>query len=248
MHPVNFYSEKKMKALIDCRADSSLLISLIEHGFEPVLIPPAVYLQTGIASHTDMLIFIGFGRLFCHTLYYKSNKELIDSIAGHASLTVTISDEHTAESYPHDVLFNACLVGKRLICNKKTVSKLILCAAIENNYEIIDVHQGYTKCSICIVSDEAIVTADRSIAQACISAGIDVLTVSEGHISLPPYNFGFIGGTSGLYGDTVYFCGSLDKHPDADRIKAFCQTHGKKTIYLSDDCLQDVGSLFFIGE
>ena len=134
-----------MKALIDCRADSSLLRSLEKYGFEPVLMPPADYLQAGVASHTDMLIFIGFDRLFCHTLYYKSNKDLIDSIAKYASLTVTISDEHTAENYPHDVLFNACIVGKKLICNKKAVSKLILCAAIENNYEIIDVRQGYTK-------------------------------------------------------------------------------------------------------
>ena len=235
-----------MKALIDCRADSSLLLSLKEHGFESILMSPAHYIQTGVASHTDMLIFIGFERLFCHSLYYKSNKELIDFIARHASLTITVSEEYTAESYPHDVLFNACIVGKKLICNKKTVSKLILCAAIENNYEIIDVPQGYTKCSICVVSNKAIITADRSIAHACNSADIDVLTVSEGHISLPPYKFGFIGGASGYYGDKIYFCGSIHTHPDAHEIIVFCEKYKKNVISLSDSALCDVGTIFFI--
>jgi hypothetical protein len=237
-----------MKALIDCRADYSLLLALKEYGFEPILMPHASYLQTAIASHTDMLIFIGFERLFCHTLYYQSNKELIDSIAKYASLTVTVSEEQTGECYPYDVLFNACVVGNKLICNKKTVSKLLLGASFENNYEIIDVPQGYTKCSICVVSDNAIITADRSIAKACKHAGIDVLTVSEGHILLSPYDFGFIGGTSGLCKDKIYFCGSIETHPDAQKIKDFCKKHKKCAISLSDSALWDAGTLFFIQE
>ena len=108
--------------------------------------------------------------------------------------------------------------------------------------------QGYTKCSVCVVSDNAIITADRAIATACAAVGIDVLTVSEGHISLPPYNFGFIGGASCACGDNVYFCGSLDTHPDGESIKEFCKNHGKLAVSLSDGELQDVGSLFFVGE
>lgn len=74
--------------------------------------------------------------------------------------------------------------------------------------------------------------------------GIDVLTVSEGHISLPPYNFGFIGGSCGERGGKVYFCGSINSHPDGARIKEFCEKHGKTAISLSDRELIDVGSLF----
>ncbi len=237
-----------MIALIDRRASEKSLSSLQKYGFETILMPPSPSLQTGVASHTDMLIFIGFGRLFCHTSYYESNKNLIEYITRKGDLMLSLSDEEWSQNYPHDVLFNACLVGNKLICNKKTVSNNILRDAVENNCEVIDIPQGYTKCSVCVVSDNAVITADISIAKACKNSSIDVLLISEGHISLPPYSFGFIGGTSGLCGDTVYFCGSLDKHPDATKIKAFCQTHGKKTVSLSDDTLQDVGSIFFIGE
>ena len=134
-----------MKALIDCRASASLLSALKEHGFEPILMPPADYLQKGVASHPDMLLFIGFDKLFCHRSYYANNKELIDGLIDHTGFELSISDEKTEKEYPFDVLFNACLIGKRLICNIDTVSKLILNCAIENNYDIINVPQGYTK-------------------------------------------------------------------------------------------------------
>lgn len=235
-----------MYVITDNRISESSLLSLGWEGFEPILLPPADYLQAGVSSHTDMLIFLGFGSLFCHRKYYESNRELIQRIANLSKLDLTLSDEPTGEKYPLDVLFNVCLVGNKLICNKNTASKLILCAARECGYEIFNVPQGYTKCSVAVVSENAIITADKAIAAACKNVEIDALTVSEGHISLPPYNFGFIGGASGVCYDKVYFCGSLDSHPDCERIKKFCEKHHKTTISLTDGELQDVGSLFFI--
>ena len=237
-----------MIALIDCRTSAITLDSLKNHGVEPVLMPPSPSLQTGVASHTDMLVFIGFGRLFCHTSYYESNNALIDNIIQLSGLSLSLSSEEWTNDYPRDVLFNACLIGNKLICNDKTVSRDVLRTACDSGIEIVNVSQGYTKCSICAVSDNAIITADKSIAKACQKVGMDVLLVSEGHISLPPYKFGFIGGTSGLCKDSVYFCGSLLTHHDGDRINEFCLKHGKKAVSLSNGDLQDVGSIFFVGE
>lgn len=235
-----------MFVITDQRIGVDSIAALEKYGFAPILLPSASYLSAPVASHTDMLIFMGFGRIFCHKRYYESNFALIDRIAALSGLELTLSDEPTDEKYPLDLLFNACLIGKRLICNKKTVSKLILDAARAQNYEIINVPQGYTKCSICPVSENAIITADRAIFASCAQVGIDVLLIREGYISLPPYSFGFIGGTSGVCGDNVYFSGSLDSHPDGERIKKFCEKHNKTAISLTDCELKDVGSLFFI--
>ena len=237
-----------MIAIIDCRASEKLLSSLSDHGVLTISLPPSPCLQTGVASHTDMLIFIGFGKLFCHTSYYNNNRDIIDRITNIGNLTLSLSNEDWASNYPHDVLFNACLVDNMFICNEKTVSKHILNYAREAGAKIINVNQGYTKCSTCIVSERAIITSDKNIEKVCRGLGMDVLLISEGHISLPPYNFGFIGGASGLCCDNVYFCGSLSTHPDGNTIDEFCTKHGKKAISLSDDVLQDVGSIFFIGE
>lgn len=251
MHPVNFYQVKsrrntRMFALLDCRASEASLSALKSYGYTPILMPPAPYLDGAVASHTDMLLFIGFGRIFCHASYYECQKELIDGIVSVSGLELVVSREKTGDKYPRDVLFNACLVNNKLICNKKSVSKIILDTAENENCEIINVPQGYTKCSICPISENAIITADKSIALSCKGAGMDVLLISEGDISLPPYDFGFIGGASGIHLDKVFFCGSLDRHRDALKIYKFCEKHGKSVVSLSEDCLQDVGSIFFI--
>lgn len=235
-----------MITLVDKRIDSSSLLNLNDQVAELFLMPPADYLQKGVSSHPDMLVFIGFGKLFCHKRYFESNRELIESIAKSSGLEISLSDEETCEKYPFDVLFNAALVGKNLICNKKTVSRLILKAAEDADFNTIHVPQGYTKCSTCIVSDNAIITADRSIYEACKCNCIDALLISEGHISLPDYNYGFIGGASGTLGDKIYFCGDILTHPDGNKISEFCKKHGKSSISLSHGELFDVGSILFI--
>ena len=106
-----------MYALIDSRASKASLSALRNYGYTLILMPPADYLDRPVASHTDMLLFIGFGRLFCHARYYERNKELIDHIVLLSKLDLTISHEETGKEYPHDVLFNACLIGNKLICN-----------------------------------------------------------------------------------------------------------------------------------
>lgn len=237
-----------MVVITDNRICPCALLNLQNEGFEPILLTPASYLQSSVAGHTDMLIFIGFGKVFCHENYYTSNRDIIDRIVSLSNTELCISNEPTGDKYPSDVLFNACLVGNNLICNEKTISKLILDEAKSQGYQIIDVSQGYTKCSICVVSDNAIITADGGIAKACREKKIDFLEISEGYISLPPYDFGFIGGASGIHGDKVYFCGLLDTHPDGEKIKKFCAIHKKIAVSLANGELQDVGSLFFAGE
>ena len=235
-----------MIALVDERINDSSLLSLKRIGAEPFLMPPSPLLQKGVASHPDMLVFVGFGKLFCHENYYEANKNLIDAIIAASHLELTLSNEEFSENYPHDVKFNAALVGNTLICNKKTVSQLILAEAEKTGCKIISVPQGYTKCSTCVVSENAIITADKPIFDACIAHNIDSLLITEGHIDLPSYDYGFVGGASGSCGDSVYFCGDITKHPDGERTVEFCKNHGKMVISLSDQRLFDVGTILFI--
>ena len=234
-----------MFALIDCRASSECIGNLEKYGFDAVLMPPAEYLSTPGASHTDMLAFSGLGKLFCHSDYYEKNKELIDKISVGASLG--LSSEPTGETYPKDALFNCVLLGKYLLCNKKSVSSHILSEAQANNgLEILHINQGYTKCSVCKISDDAIITSDASIHRVCMGAGIDSLLVEVGHVLLPGYDYGFIGGASGVCGEYVYFCGNINKHPSGEAIKNFCLYHGKEAVSLSDGALFDCGSILFV--
>jgi hypothetical protein len=98
------------------------------------------------------------------------------------------------------------------------------------------------------VSENAVITADKNIARTAEAAGADALLISTApeKIRLDGYDYGFIGGASGMLEDTVYFTGDISSHPDAERIAEFCKAHKKKKmISLSKETLCDVGGIFF---
>jgi len=70
-----------------------------------------------------------------------------------------------------------------------------------------------------------------------------VLRVRPGHIALPGYPHGFIGGAGGRIGGTVYFTGSLANHPDRDAIERFIAARGLTTAYLGSGISVDIGSI-----
>lgn len=235
-----------MIAIIDHRMPASAMNKLTDLGFELMLMPSAGYLDTPVSAHPDMLIFNGWGKLFCHDRYFNDNSDLIEKIVNALGLDLTLSNEHTNENYPHDVLFNCVALGDNLLCNTKTVSRLILQEAQSRKVNVIHTNQGYTKCSVCRVSDNAVITADASIHKACAERGIDSLLVCADGVTLSGYDCGFIGGATGSDNENIYFCGDISLHPDGDKIIEFCKRHKKSVISLTDEELYDVGSIFFV--
>ena len=107
----------------------------------------------------------------------------------------------------------------------------------------MNVKQGYACCSIVPVDEDSIITADRGIARAAEAAGIRVLTVEAGHVELPGYDTGFLGGTSGRVGDEIIFNGDLSAHPDFEAIRDFIGSRGLKIKYFESYPLRDIGSI-----
>lgn len=233
-------------ALVNSELNNITKSALAAMGYECIQLPQADFLPYPMSTHPDMLVFSGFGKLFTHRKYYEKNKELIDYIISRSSLSLVISHEDIAEKYPHDVLFNCALVGNKLICNPKYVSKHILCEAQKSNITVIFVKQGYVKCSVCIVDESSVITSDVGIYNAVTAHGIDCLLICSGSISLPPYEYGFIGGASGSDDKNVYFCGDISKHPDGDRIRKFITSKNKSAVCLDENTLFDFGSILFL--
>ena len=230
--------------ITDNRIDEKCEGALKARGFELIKMPPFSVLQEPVSAHPDMLLFIGKGKLVCHKEYFNIAEEQIRKISRISNSEIVISEEEIGKEYPSDVLFNAAPVGDKLICKRDAVSEKITELYGEEN--IINVKQGYAKCSVCVVSDGAIITADRAIAREAEKKGIDTLLVSSGDVRLDGYDCGFIGGASGTDEKNVYFCGNTDLHPDGDKIKEFCEKHGKTAVSLSDEPLYDYGTLIFI--
>ncbi len=230
--------------ITDNRIDKKCEEGLLKRSFEIIRMPSLSSLQAPVSAHPDMLLFVGKGKLICHKDYFSIAEEQIKMIAEISGCEILLSDEKIGGKYPSDILFNAALVGDKLICKRSAVSKFVL--ELYSDNDVIDVKQGYAKCSICTVGDNAIITADKSIAKAARENRIDVLEIDNSHTRLEGYDCGFIGGASGDDGENIYFCGSIDLHPESERIKEFCKAHGRGVGSLSDEALYDYGTLMFI--
>ena len=115
------------------------------------------------------------------------------------------------------------------------------------NKKLINVKQGYTKCSTCIVNNHAIITSDISIAKALSLEKIDVLLIPPGDILLPGLNYGFIGGATGLIEDNVLaFYGHLDYYLYGKEVLKFLNKHKVEPVFLRNGKLIDRGSIFRI--
>lgn len=193
-----------------------------------------------ISFHADISFFFD-GE---DTLFIASEMKEYENLFKELVPFVKIIPEKLGKDYPADVLLNCAVVGRNLICNIDTISPTVLKYLKEKGFCIINVKQGYTKCSVLPVSDHALITDDPSIAKECIKAGIDVLSVSKGSVALKGFDYGFIGGSSGrISRDTVAFCGDIDTHFDAAKIKEFLYKHSVKCLSLDDNNLYDIGSI-----
>ncbi len=234
-----------MIAIIDARQPRAVRDALMERGFDIIELPAFSRLPVPVSGHPDMLIFAACGTLFTHSEYYPVARSQIDKIVAELNLNLVLCDDGITPEYPCDVRFNLALVGGHVIGRRDSAAHHIVEFCSRQNIDFIDVRQGYSKCSVCVVSDAAVITADRGIARAARNAGIDVLEVSHCSVSLPGYDTGFLGGASGADTGNVYFSGNLAAHPDARVIESFCHRHGKNAVSLSSEPLFDGGTMFF---
>ena len=231
--------------IIDNRMPNKCKDALRALGFELIELPCFSSLPSPVSAHPDMLLFFADKTVFTHKDYRQTAKKELDRICD-LGYDILLSGEKIAPEYPNDILFNALRVGKTIYCKESAVSSLIKDFAIEKGLRLADTRQGYAKCSVCSLSESAAITADPSLARSLERDGTCVLKIRAGGIILSGYDTGFIGGCSGVFGDTVYFSGNIALHPDGEKIIDFCESHKKRVVSLSDEPLFDVGTMFFI--
>ena len=160
---------------------------------------------------------------------------------------VVLCGEDFTGEYPKNTVLSAVLLRNKLICRYSSLDSKVKEYCINNGYEIINVNQGYAKCSCAVAGDNAIITADKGIISALQSSDINILAIGEGNIRLSENSNGFIGGASGYDPEskTLFFCGDISKHPDHKRIIDFCDKLGTRVISLTNGELTDIGGIIF---
>ncbi len=188
-------------------------------------------------KHTDMLIcHIGGEDIF-------TAPEIDNSVLKETGFS-TFTSEEIKGTYPDDVKLNIA-VGKDFFAyNPKTADKALINALECRSLKGIKVKQGYSKCSLCFVTENAVITEDPSIYTALKGSRIDVLLISQGDIYLSESHCGFFGGSTGkISPDTLAVTGELKYHRDKEIIEDFCFSHGVKIKELRKGVIVDIGSI-----
>ncbi|MBO5934380.1 MAG: hypothetical protein J6Q94_02720 [Clostridia bacterium] len=231
------------KAVIASGLSDDVRTYLIKSGFDIVKFQNNPDVDIRVAHHADLSFFFD-GK---DTLFIANEMaEYYDRLNKYCK-NIVVLNKKLRSDYPGDVLLNCVCTGKHFICNPETVSTEIIAKMYKAGYNIINVKQGYTKCSVVPVNDNAIITDDESVYKECIKSGLDVLKISKGSVELPGFEYGFIGGATGKTAhDEIIFNGDITKHPDYKNIDLFLKKYNVRYVYFSGN-LEDIGSIISIG-
>lgn len=230
------------KVLIAGDAPDKIVRKLLSLGVESVKTESHNNLPCGLAYHPDMQ-FVNICEgviIFARGGSCQAIKHLED-----IGFELIEGDSPLNKKYPLDISYNCAVVGKFAFLNIRYTDEKVL--ELLKKCQIIPLHtnQGYAKCSISIVNEEAIITADTTIHEKAVSVGLDSFLIPpQKNIYLKGYDYGFIGGCTGLISETqMAFAGDFDQLDSAETICKFLEKHGVSPVSLDNSHVLDIGSI-----
>lgn len=215
-----------------------LAAALERLGIQPIPTQRDSRLPEPVAWHPDMQACVIGGKVI--TLREGPLVHPLEELGLELEQTVRSPEER----YPQDAICNVLAWDKFVMGNPHTADIAVVRAVQSLGLTWISVKQGYAACSAALVTSNAAITADEGVAAQLEQYQITVLRISPGHIRLPGYDTGFIGGCCGkLAPNQLAFAGSLDSHPDGKRIREFLASYNVSFVELLKGELTDVGGI-----
>lgn len=233
-------------ALVDERIPREALEALRLEGFTPLLFSKIDSLGEAVSSHPDMLAFVYGKSIITNRECYDKCRKVFLTLSEGAGADITVTEEGFSPDYPSDAIFNALVIGNKIFIKTDTASPAVLSLAQREELTPVHTRQGYPACTVLAFGSAAI-TSDKGMARLLRKEGVRVTEICTGGISLPPHEYGFIGGASGVFENKVYFIGDLDSHPDGGIIKEAILAEGYTPVSLSKTELLDLGRIVFVG-
>lgn len=167
--------------------------------------------------------------------YERLNGMGIKLIKGHTLLQ---------KRYPMDIAYNVGRVNRFAFHKLEYTDSVLKSHLINENINLVNTKQGYSKCSMAVINETSIITADKNIYLKLLDLQFDALLIASGHIVLEKQKYGFFGGAIGNFSpDRVLFSGHIEDHPDQIRIKSFITQRKIEIVYLSKDRICDIGTI-----
>ncbi len=235
----NLPDRKVKRVLIGSDCPKDIQHTIESYGIKTLKSVNLSLIEDATSTHPDMsILHLGDNKFICA----KSSLTYYQKILEDAS--VQALPEELKSPYPQDAGINAAILGKTVFYCKKSISEHIFEEVRRLNFRRIPVTQGYTKCNLVPISENALITEDMSIYNAAIKNGLDALRINPGSIYLKGYPYGFIGGACGKIDvGTLAITGKLAYIPEVESITAFCRNHGVEVVELCNSRPCDIGSI-----
>lgn len=231
-----------MHCFIDYRVTSEELVNLSKLNVNPILVPKCNEVYEAIDGHPDIQLNILKSKSYDDIIVQKNIGENFKQILKSNSIKYIVSKNSLSNTYPNDIILNSLILENHFIHNLKFTDENLL--ESQNLKTKINVSQGYTKCSILPVRDNALITSDKGIFEVLKEYNFNILLLPPGDILLPSLNYGFIGGTGGMISnDRMVFFGDLDCYKWGEEVKKFLYKLDVSPIALRKGKLIDRGSL-----
>lgn len=212
---------------------------LKEYGYICIATEKSANVSEPISQHADVLYLKTGNKEIYVSDCQKNNIQALKDL-GYSVKEISLSPGYKTESK-----LNMVVSDRTIICNPDTCIKHDFFIA---DKEVIQVKQGYTKCSTVILSDNDFITEDEGICKTLKSAEKNCLLIEKGFVSLEGYNYGFIGGASVFLKDenTILFFGDITLHKDYINIKDYCDRLSINIAYINNFTLSDIGGCIII--
>lgn len=234
-----------MSVIVDCCADTALFRALDELGIRYYKSCSLDFLYSPVNTHPDMQIhLIDDKTAVVAPGAYEHYKQILP-----AAVKLIKGDANPGCTYPQDCAYNVARLGKKVIGNLSYIDAKIKEIYRETGCEFIDVKQGYTKCNLCIVNENAVITEDEGLFNTLQKSNICVLKIPSGSVRLNGFPYGFIGGASGFADkNTLVFCGDIKGISCCDEIEKFIKSNSVDIKCLLSTELQDFGSILYLDD
>lgn len=215
-------------------------------GYKLVPIETSNNVYAEISSHVDI-----FTTKIGDTLIVEKSKydDLVFMLKD-TEYNIISGKENVEMKYPNDIKYNVCIIGNYAVHNFKYTDKIVLKELKENGYELINVEQGYTNCSVAVIDESSVITTDRKIAEKLIANNISVLLLDytpdiklkDEYGNYSNMN-GFIGGAIGRVDNNIIVFGDLNKIDRENKIRDFIKIRNLKLIDFKDLDVIDYGGI-----
>ena len=219
---------------------NKLFIEKLEkYGYKCIATEKSADVSQPISLHADVLYL----KTDDNTLYVSECQKI--NIKLFKELGYNVKTVKLAPGYETECKLNMVVTDDLILCNPKTCLNP---EEIKSDRQIINVNQGYTKCSTVVTGKDSFITEDKGIYNILKQNGKNCLLIEKGYVNLEGYEYGFIGGAS-IYLEekkTLLFFGDISKHKDYSNIKNFISKYGIRIDYTKNVQLEDIGGAIIL--